>query len=89
MMAVRGLPRLIRLNRRLSWLLALLSVVVLLTGYGLTILDVGGAAAFWGHRVLGGIFGLVFVSHMFISVVVVRFGWRRVLGSVARGGLGR
>ncbi len=44
-MAVRGLPRLIRLNRRLSWLLALLSAVVLLTGYGLTILDVEGAAA--------------------------------------------
>ena len=88
MMAVRGLPRLIRLNRRLSWLLALLSAVVLLTGYGLTILDVEGAAAFWGHQVLGGVFGLVFVTHMFISVVVVRFGWRRVLGGVVRSGLG-
>jgi len=88
LMAVRGLPRLIRVNRRLSWLLAVLSVVVLLTGYGLTILDIEGAAAFWGHQVLGGVFGAVFVVHMFISVVVVRFRWRRVLGSVVRGGLG-
>ncbi|TRO46678.1 hypothetical protein E2P65_05390, partial [Candidatus Bathyarchaeota archaeon] len=87
-MAVRGSTRLIRLNRRLSWLLALLSAVVLLTGYGLTVLNVDGAAAFWGHQVLGGVFGAVFAVHMFISVAVVRFRWRRVLGGVARSGLG-
>jgi len=87
-MAGSRLPLLFRLNRRISWLLVLVSSVMLLTGYGSTILDLGGPLISWGHRVLGGVFGLLFVVHMFISVVLLRFRWRSALESLRAGRAG-
>ena len=82
------MPLLFRLNRRVSWLLVLVSSVMLLTGYGSTILDLGGSLLSWGHRALGGVFGLLVAVHMFISVVLLRFRWRAALESLRAGRAG-
>ncbi len=87
-MAGSRLPLLFRLNRRISWFLVLVSAVMLLTGYGSTILDLGGPLISWGHRLLGGVFGLLVAVHMFISVVLLRFRWRSALESLRAGRTG-
>jgi DMSO/TMAO reductase YedYZ molybdopterin-dependent catalytic subunit len=83
------LHRLVRVNRRLSWLLVFVAFLVLFLGYGLTELDLRSPFVVWGHFLLGGVFGVLFFVHMGISVFLVRYDWvgsvRRVLG----GGVGK
>jgi len=52
------------------------SLIVFLSGYLLTIFNVELAIATPVHQVLGGIFAILFMTHLFISVVVIRFDWR-------------
>jgi DMSO/TMAO reductase YedYZ molybdopterin-dependent catalytic subunit len=87
-MAGSRLPLLFRLNRRISWLLVLVSAVVLLMGYSSTIMDLGGSLFSWGHRVLGGVFGLLIAVHMYTSVFLLRFRWRATLKRVWAGEAG-
>ncbi len=87
-MAYSRLPLLFRLNRRISWFLMLISVIVLLTGYGSTIMDFESPLITWGHRILGAVFGLLITIHMFISVVLLRFRWRSALKSLLVGRAG-
>jgi succinate dehydrogenase/fumarate reductase cytochrome b subunit len=68
---------LIKLNKQLSWLLVFISLVVLLIGYSLTIIDIKNPLAEWWHRVLGGVFALLFVLHMYSSVILFRYHWRK------------
>jgi len=87
-MARSRLPLLFRLNRRISWLLVMVSTVVLLTGYGSTIVDLGGPLFSWGHQVLGGVFGLLVAVHMYTSVFLLRFPWRATLKRIGAGVVG-
>lgn len=68
---------LVKLNKQLSWLLVFISLLVLLTGYGLTIIDIKNPVVEWGHRVLGGMFALLFVLHTYSSVILFRYRWRK------------
>lgn len=83
-----SVPRLVRLNRRLSWLLVLVSVLVLALGYGQTVLDLDSGLVWWGHSVLGVVFGIVFLAHMLISVFVIRYDWGRSVRGVLGGEAG-
>lgn len=78
---------LIKLNKQLSWLLVFISLVVLLTGYGLTTIDIKNPVAEWGHRVLGGVFALLFVLHTYSSVIIFRYNWRKNIGRLFQGGM--
>jgi succinate dehydrogenase/fumarate reductase cytochrome b subunit len=78
---------LIKLNKQLSWLLVFISLVVFLTGYGLTIIDIKNPLAEWGHRVLGGVFALLFVLHTYSSVILFRYRWRVNVGRLFQGGM--
>jgi succinate dehydrogenase/fumarate reductase cytochrome b subunit len=79
---------LIKLNKQLSWLLVFISLVVLLIGYSLTIIDIKNPLAEWGHRVLGGVFALLFLLHMYSSVILLRYRWRKNLERLFHSGMG-
>ena len=54
----------------------------------MTKLNLEGFIADWGHRILGIIFSILFLSHMYVSVVVVRYSWRDALSRLRKGSLG-
>ncbi len=83
-MANSSFPRLVSLNRTISWLLVLVSSVVLLTGYGLTILNLESPVVVWAHWVLGGVVALLSAVHMYISIVLIRYSWRAVASKIRR-----
>ena len=83
-----SVPHLVGLNRRLSWLLVLVSVLVLALGYGQTVLDLDSGLVWWGHSMLGAVFGVLSLVHMLISVFVIRYNWGRSVRCVLRGETG-
>jgi DMSO/TMAO reductase YedYZ molybdopterin-dependent catalytic subunit len=66
---------LIRLNKKISWFLVIATLIVLLTGYSLTIIGIQGPLAEWGHRALGGFFALLLAIHIYSSVIILRYSW--------------
>lgn len=81
--------RLVRVNRRLSWLLAFVAFLVLFLGYSLTELDLRSPVVVWGHFLLGGVFSVLFFVHMGISVFLVRFDWEASVRRVLSGEVGK
>lgn len=78
---------LIRLNKRISWFLVFATLIVLLTGYGLTIIGIKGTLAEWGHRTLGGFFALLLSIHMYSSVILLRYSWIKNIKRLLNGEL--
>jgi len=78
---------LIRLNTRISWFLVFATLIVLLTGYSLTIIGIKGQLAEWGHRALGGFFALLLAIHMYSSVILLRYSWIKNIKRLLNGEL--
>jgi DMSO/TMAO reductase YedYZ molybdopterin-dependent catalytic subunit len=53
----------------------MVSLIVFLSGYLLTVFNIELTIATPVHQALGGVFALFFLSHLFISVVVIRYDW--------------
>ncbi len=87
-MSKTHLPRLIKLNRVIAWLLVVISALVLALGYVQTILNVESNMITRGHYVMGGVFALFFILHMSLSVVLIRYDWRTTLRKILNRGLG-
>lgn len=78
---------LIRLNKRISWFLIFSTLIVLSTGYSLTIIGIKGPLPEWGHRALGGFFALLLAIHMYSSVVLLRYSWIKNIKRLLNGEL--
>ena len=80
---------LVTLNRTASWILTLISAVMLATGYIITRLPVDRGIYSNIHTNLCYLFTVVFIVHFYISVFVIRYPWRRTLENVLRGKAGK
>ena len=80
---------LVSLNRAASWILTLISTVMLTTGYIITRLPVDRSLFNLIHTNLCYLFTVVFIIHFYISVFVIRYPWKRTLENVLRGNAGK
>ena len=80
---------LIRVNRGASWILALISGVLLATGYIVTRLDVNRSLIIYIHTNLCYLFTAIFIIHFYISVFVIRYPWKKTLENLLRGKIGK
>lgn len=78
---------LLRLNKRISMFLVFTTLIVLLTGYSLTIIGITGPLAEWGHRALGGFFAILLAIHMYSSVILLRYNWIKNIKRLLNGEL--
>jgi DMSO/TMAO reductase YedYZ molybdopterin-dependent catalytic subunit len=51
-------------------------------GYGLTILNLEGALITLGHIIFGGLFASLFMLHTIVSVVLIRYNWRKTFQNI-------
>ena len=87
-MSKQHLPRLIKLNRVIAWLLVVNSALVLALGYVQTILNIESNIITRGHYIMGVFFALFFFLHMSLSVVLIRYNWRTTLQKILNRELG-
>jgi len=80
--------RLLKLRKKISWLLLILSYIVFLSGYAQTVFNVQESVMNTTHIVLGGVFAIFFLSHTATSVFLIRFEWRKTIQRIFRGGAG-
>lgn len=79
---------LVSLNRALSWGLLLGAGAMLASGYVSTRLALDRAQSVSLHTNLGYLFTVVLLVHTAISVLLLRFPWRRTVASLRRGRAG-
>jgi hypothetical protein len=80
--------RLLKLRKKISWLLLILSYIVFLSGYAQTVFNIQENVMNTTHVVLGVIFAIFFLLHTAISVFLIRFEWRKTLQRIFSGGAG-
>jgi hypothetical protein len=80
--------RLLKLRKKISWLLLILSYIVFLSGYAQTVFNLQESVMNTAHIVLGGVFAIFFLSHTAISVFLIRFEWRKTTQRIFSGGAG-
>ena len=80
---------LISINRTASWILALVSVVMLATGYIVTRFDVNKSLIIYIHTNLCYVFTAIFIIHFYISVFIIRYPWKHTLENLLRGKMGK
>jgi DMSO/TMAO reductase YedYZ molybdopterin-dependent catalytic subunit len=69
------IPRLIAVNKVVSWFLFMSTMLVIGTGYTMTFLISDNALLRVYHFMFIGLFVLTFVLHTYITIFVVRFDW--------------
>lgn len=80
---------LIRVNRAASWILALVSGVMLATGYIVTRFEVNKSLIIYIHTNLCYVFTAIFIIHFYISVFIIRYPWKNTLKNLLRGKIGK
>jgi hypothetical protein len=69
------IPRLIAVNKDVSWFLFVTTMIVIVTGYTMTFLVSDNALLRTYHFIFIAVFTLSFILHMYITTFVVRFDW--------------
>jgi hypothetical protein len=86
-MGILGKSKLFTVNRQLSWLLVLTSLINYVSGYAQTVLNIQNRFLLLGHQVFGVFFILLTLIHVLLSVFVLRYPWvqsvRRILSGEA------
>jgi DMSO/TMAO reductase YedYZ molybdopterin-dependent catalytic subunit len=70
------------MRKKISWLLVVSSFIVIFSGYGLTIFGFSDQSIRFLHFILGGYFAFLFFLHLAISIVLIRFNWKKSLASI-------
>lgn len=73
---------LIKLNRKISWTLVLLSLILLFTGYTQTILNVQNIINAESHRMLGILYAVLILIHFFTSNILIKGNWIKIIKSL-------
>lgn len=79
------MPKLIKFNKLLSWILLEVTIVMVSSGYAMTFIGVNIPAFRAVHIIFDLLFAAAFLFHMIITTVVIRFKWRATLGSLLSG----
>ena len=82
----KKVARLIKLNRKLSWILVILSIIMLSTGYMITRIGLRSIALITEiHTWVEWLFIASFVFHFVVSVGLLRFRWMDILEKIRWG----
>lgn len=80
--------KILKINRLVSQLLAEITLVMLVTGYGMTFLGVDESAFKVIHYLFDILFAPTFLTHTIINTLIIKFKWRPILGSIWQGKAG-
>jgi hypothetical protein len=81
----RLVPKLIKFNKLLSWILLDVTIVMVSSGYAMTFIGVNIPSFRAVHIIFDVLFASAFLSHLIITTFVLRFNWRTTIGSLASG----
>jgi hypothetical protein len=81
----RLVPKLIKFNKLLSWILLDVTIVMVSSGYAMTFIGVNIPSFRAVHLIFDVLFATAFLSHLIITTFVIRFNWRTTIGSLASG----
>jgi hypothetical protein len=78
----RLVPRLIKFNKMLSWVLLEITIIMVASGYAMTFIGVNIPSFRAVHFLFDLLFASAFTFHIIITTFVIRFKWRSILGSL-------
>ena len=78
-------PRLIKLNRALSWNLVTLTLIMVGSGYAMTFIGVNIRSFRIVHFVFDVLFTITFLVHTFITTFILRHRWLSILKKILSG----
>ena len=74
--------KILQINRLVSQLLAEITIVMLVTGYGMTFLGVDESALKVIHFLFDILFAPTFLTHAIINTFIIKFKWRLMITSI-------
>ena len=84
-MTTNWIPKLIRVDRIISWILVLITLLTMGSGYGITRINLNQPALLVIHTNVKWIFIILMTFHFIVTVFFLRYRWKIILSKVLNG----